>query len=361
MCGMSFISKCLLYGTAFHLWSTFVLVRFNDDTDDDDLPPVTKSGETASGQTSRSGNITGKKVENEGVFIPLSWSQLEEGPLYTPSDPEWHEFAKLSEDRDKLQKIRDELADIVLHSAGSEIAHMLGEPLSLTGFWLVHQFPNRAPPGYVRSGLEIKDGNISWVTKPMDPDIGDRLQFFMKPVHVALAIRDAYLVLFLRQMERFRNPEGGSLGGFDLLNDSSTAPGDERGNWIGQNDQSKLQPPLSDGLKENVPPNTENTNYHPSSVISLLQRLPLPDLGPGSELHLASQAFKLRLNHEEALTLKSARRGAFFVGGPVGLKGPNGFCRFEVRGEYNPANREWRVVEISLKDLNMKRQRALGS
>ena len=85
-----------------------MLVRFNDDTDDDDLPPVTKSGETASGQTSRSGNITGKKVENEGVFIPLSWSQLEEGPLYTPSDPEWHEFAKLSEDRDKLQKIRGE-------------------------------------------------------------------------------------------------------------------------------------------------------------------------------------------------------------------------------------------------------------
>ncbi|KAJ5173978.1 uncharacterized protein N7500_001909 [Penicillium coprophilum] len=358
----SFISKCLLYGTAFHLWSTFVLVRFDDDTDDEDIPPVAKSLETAPGQTSRSGNITGKEVENEGaLFIPLSWSRLQQGELYAASDPEWQEFVKVSKDRKKLQRLRDELAQLVLNHAGRQMTHILGEPLSLTGFWLVHQFPTRAPPGYVRSGLEVKDGNISWVTRPMDPEIGDRLQTFMKPIHVALAIRDAYLILFLRQLDRFRNPEGEPLDGFGLPNNSSAAPGDESANWIGQNDQSKLQPPLADGLNENMPLNTENTNYHPSSVISLLQRLPLPDLGPGSELHLASQAFKLRLNHEEALAPRSARRGAFFISGPVGLKGPHGFCRFEVSGEYDPAKREWRTVEMTLKDLNMRKQKALGS
>ena len=258
------------------------------------------------------------------------------------------------------------------------MSQILGEPLALTGFWLVHQFPNRAPPGYVRSGyvlliskgvvlvltvdrVEIKDDSISWVAKPMDPEIGDRLQTFMKPVHVALAIRDAYLVLLLRQLDRFRKPAGEPLNAFDLLNDFSAAPGDKGGNWISQKDQSKLQPPLGDGLKENMPPNTENTNYHPSSLISLLQRLPLPDLGPGSDIHLASQAFKLRLNHERAQSPGSARRGAFFITGPVGLKGPNGFCRFEVKGEYDPAKREWRTVEMTLKDLNMRRQNALGS
>ncbi|CAG7956550.1 unnamed protein product [Penicillium nalgiovense] len=358
----SFISKCLLYGTAFHLWSTFVLIRFDDDIDDADLPPVTNPEGIAPRQTSlESGKITGKEVENEGaLFIPLGWSRLQQGELYTTSDPEWQEFAKLSKDRKKLEKLRDELATIVLDNAGRQMSRILGEPLSLTGFWLVHQFPNRAPPGYVRSGVEVKNDSISWVSKPMDPEIGDRLQTFMKPVHVALAIRDAYLVLLLRQLDRFRKLAGDPLNAFDLLNDFSAAPGDERGNWIGQKDQSKLQPPLSDGLKENMPPNTENSNYHPSSFISLLQRLPLPDLGQGSDLHLASQAFKLRLNHERAQRPGSARRGAFFITGPVGLKGLNGFCRFEVKGEYDPAKREWRTVEMTLKDLNMRRQKALG-
>ena len=209
--------------------------------------------------------------------------------------------------------------------------------------------------------LEITDKSVSWVTKPMDPDVGDRLQIFMKPVHMVLAIRDAYLVLLLRQLDRLRKPKGEPLDALDFLNDPSTTPSHDTGNWISQQEESNIQPPMTDGLKENMPPNTENSNYHPSSLISLLQRLPLPDLSPGSDLHLASKAFNLRLNNERSRTPGSARRGAFFVAGPVGLKGPNGFCRFEVRGEYDPAKREWRAVEMTLKDLNLRRQRALGS
>lgn len=35
------------------------------------------------------------------------------------------------------------------------MSQILGDPLALTGFWLVHQFPTRAPPGYVRSGYVL--------------------------------------------------------------------------------------------------------------------------------------------------------------------------------------------------------------
>lgn len=87
-----------------------MLIRFDDDTDDADLPPVANLEETAPRQTSLgSGEITGKEVENEGVlFIPLAWSRLQQGELYTTSDPEWQEFVKLSKDRKKLQKLRGE-------------------------------------------------------------------------------------------------------------------------------------------------------------------------------------------------------------------------------------------------------------
>ncbi|KAJ5566982.1 hypothetical protein N7535_006288 [Penicillium sp. DV-2018c] len=367
MYSMSFIAKWLTYGVAFHIWCNFVLIRFlddNDDVDDNDLStPTTNLDQVAAGQTSgQSGEAPVEElVDGNALFIPLAWSRLQEGELYTTSDPEWQEFVKLSKDQKKLQQLRDELAAIVLKIASPRISHLIGASPSIFGFWLVHQFPNRAPPGYVLSGVEITSDGASWVTKPMDPEIGDRLQIFMKPVHVALAIRDAYLLLFLRQLDRFRNPAGEPRDAFDAVNMQSSMSGNKREGWILQQDQSQLQKPLSDGLKENMPVHRENSNYHPSPLISLLQRLPLPDLGPGSELHLASEYFKLRLGLERARTPRSAPRGVFFMAGPVGLKGANGFCRFEVRGEYDPAKPGWRQVDIVVKDINLKQPRAVGS
>jgi hypothetical protein len=119
--------------------------------------------------------------EEDGLFIPLTWSWLQEGELYTASDPEWQEFVTISKDRKKLQKLRgmfetgiiggpgfidgslDELAAIVLKSASESMSQILGSPLSLTGFWLVHQFPPRAPPEYLRSGYvrpQLQSGSI---------------------------------------------------------------------------------------------------------------------------------------------------------------------------------------------------------
>lgn len=46
----------------------------------------------------------------------------------------------------------DELAAIILQSASEQISPFLGSPLSLTGLWLVPQFPSRPPPEYVRAG-----------------------------------------------------------------------------------------------------------------------------------------------------------------------------------------------------------------
>lgn len=357
----TFFTKVFLYGAAFHLWSSFVLVRFDDDAYGADLSTEPSPEETASPQSSAGVDELAEDEVEDGapLFIPLTWSQLREGELYTTSDPEWQQFVQISKDRKKLQKLRNELAAIVLESASSRMSQLLGSPLSLTGFWLVHQFPSRAPPTYLRSGLEITDDGVSWATKPLDPDMGDRLQTFMKPVHVALAIKDAYLVLLRRQLNRLKSPQGQPVDTLETLKENRVLSSKEKLNPLSSHEQSKLQPPVSDALPENVAPN-EGSDLHPSSIISSLQRLPLPNLGPGSDLHLASIAFKLRLNEYRARSPRTPRRGTFFISGPVGVKGPNGFCRFEVRGEYDPAKPGWRTVEMELKDVNPRRQRALG-
>lgn len=358
----SFFTKAFLYGAAFHLWSSFVLVRFDDDDVDDAAPSTEPSLTQAASQRSSSSadELAEEELEDEApLFIPLTWSHLQEGELYSTSDPEWQQFAQIAKDRKKLQKLKNELASIVLESASSRMSQILGSPLSLTGFWLVQQFPPRAPPTYLRSGLEITDDGVSWVTKPLDPDMGDRLQTFMKPMHVVLAIKDAYLVLLRRQLNRLQNPQGRVTGALGPLGKVHVVSSDEELNSVNSHEQSTSQPPNSDALPENVVSKME-PGLHPSSIISSLQRLPLPNLGPGSDFHLASMAFKLRLNEYRARSPRTPRRGTFFVSGPVGMTGPNGFCRFEVRGEYDPAKSGWRTVEMELKDVYHWRQKGLG-
>ncbi|KEY82499.1 hypothetical protein BA78_8724 [Aspergillus fumigatus] len=83
--------------------------------------------------------------------------------------------------------------------------------------------------------------------------------------------------------------------------------------------------------------------------------------GPESDLRAAAVAFKWRLNDCWARELRTPRRGTFLIVGPVGVKGPKGFCRIEVRGEYDPLTSRWTHVSMQLKDLNVFKQRALGN
>lgn len=202
--------------------------------------------------------------------------------------------------------------------------------------------------------IEFADDGVAWATRPIDPEIGDRLQAFMKPIHVALAIKDAYLVLFRRQIARFTGQPTHS----EVTSERRIVFSNNGLSPANHHEQSHLSP---SSVEDSPGGLNQDETLHPSFIISSLQRLPLPDLGPGSDLHLASAAFQLRLKEYQTQVRRTPLRGTFFISGPVGLKGPNGFCRFEVRGEYDPAQREWRTVEMVLRDMNFRKQKPLGS
>ena len=211
--------------------------------------------------------------------------------------------------------------------------------------------------------MEISDIGAHLVTKRMSSEDGDKLRMFMQPIFVALAIKDAYLAVFKRQLLRFRGTslEEGRATNILNLPPSRSAFSPDSGNMDGFGNivQSESQLPLPNNHQEE-PQNDSEYFHHPSSIISSLQRLPLPKIGPGSDLYLALLAFRWRLNDCWARASHTPRRGTFYVNGPVGLKGPRGFCRVEVRGEYDPASSSWTAVQIQLKDLNVFKQRPLG-
>ncbi|RHZ45818.1 uncharacterized protein CDV56_100141 [Aspergillus thermomutatus] len=298
-------------------------------------------------------------------FIPLGWPQLREGKFYSSSDPEWREFVRISRDGRKLQSLKEDLATMALRhaSASNILIQLLGGPLTVTDFWLVHHFPSRGPPEYALSGLEIADTEISWAMRPVSSDTGDRILKCMKPLFVALAARDAYLVLIKRQLSRMgfqvsdriqfgtdslvMPPSGTGLTGLNL---DGSAGCHKTGSQISLADK-----PHGRVTQKNHP------WLNPSSILSSLQWLHLPNFGPESDLRAAAVAFKWRLNDCWTRELRTPRRGTFFIVGPVGLKGPKGFCRVEIRGEYDPSTSRWTNVSMQLKDLNIFKQRALGS
>lgn len=179
------LTTLVVYGTAFHLWSSFVLVQFDDVSDEAETaqaPDVTEKRPRATSYENsvNSADSVEDSIDDYPIHIPLSWPRKREGKFYAASDPEWQEFVKISKDRQKIKSLKgefqgfifgsmqlylhslDELLSVVLNEASQSrlLSHVLGKNLSVSGFWLLHHFPSRAPPeydrlGYVFSGLLV--------------------------------------------------------------------------------------------------------------------------------------------------------------------------------------------------------------
>ncbi|KKK12634.1 hypothetical protein P175DRAFT_0512917 [Aspergillus ochraceoroseus IBT 24754] len=369
-----FFTTCLLYGAAIHIWSSFVLVKFDDPSHDtnnslerfpEDEQDERMQRKSAIDRDRRLSFDKGQSAGSDSVFIPLSWPRLRDGDYYAASDPEWQTFIKIARDRERLKALKDELVSVVLGDASQSglLLRMIGGPFTVTGSWLVHHFPSRAPPVYYRSGLELTDAGTSWVSKAMSDEDGGRLQRCIQPLFVTLAVRDAYLVFWRSLLSRFNfgsSEDEPALTTSNLSYKTSLTSDFKALGRLGDLTRSEPQNTPSPSSQSTTSPSDDDSRLHPSIILSTLQRLPLPKFGPGSDLYAASLAFKRRLNECWARELHAHRRGTFYIAGPVGLKGSKGFCRIEVKGEYDPITCKWISVSMQLKDLSIFNQRPLG-
>ncbi|KAL4981802.1 hypothetical protein BDW68DRAFT_171806 [Aspergillus falconensis] len=329
-----FIANLLLCGVATYFWSSFVPVR-KDDT----------SSNTSSNMDSRkpaerhSVPETTSRNSIKAVFIPTGWTQLQEGKLYAATDPEWKAFVKISKSPEKLQSLKDELTSIVLSEASqsSLLLRMLGPPFTVSGKWLLHHFPSRAPKSYHRTGLEFSGTGVSWVQKPA---ASETICEIIRPSYLALAVLDAYSVLWERFLAHF----------------NATSPVSERACLPDSYMDFKALDKLGDAPQSESP----STHIQPSSILATLRWLPLPKLGPGSDLYDATQVFKKRINECQRSDSRAYRQGTFFIRGPVSLKGSQGSCRIQVEGEYDPVTSEWVSVSMHLNDLTFFNQQPFG-
>jgi hypothetical protein len=94
-----FATTCLLYGAAFHLWSSLLYLQFDGNTETD--RPDDKTANKGVSQVAAD-NV----IEEDCMFIPLGWPRIRPGEPYAPSDAEWKEFVKMAQDKQRLKSLR---------------------------------------------------------------------------------------------------------------------------------------------------------------------------------------------------------------------------------------------------------------
>jgi hypothetical protein len=178
---------------------------------------------------------------------------------------------------------------------------------------------------------------------------------------VAHAVKDAYSVFWKRIVNKFNISDDEQALSLSDQATKTLLPSDLK-TMDNLRETSRPETQLSSSSGSQGSPDQVNgdSHPHPSIFLSILQRLPLPRPGPGSDFYAASLAFKQRLNESWADELRARHSGTFSISGPVGLRGSVGFCRIEVEGEYDPKTSEWVSVSMHLKDMASFKQRPLG-
>jgi hypothetical protein len=117
----------LLYGTAFHLWSSFVLLQFDAAPEDDDSsrrPSMSeKYARTNNNQDDKDATGEMEDFDEDPIHIPLSWPRRHEGKFYAASDPEWQEFAKFARDHKRIRSLKGKLLIILQASRASVLMY----------------------------------------------------------------------------------------------------------------------------------------------------------------------------------------------------------------------------------------------
>ncbi|EHA21616.1 hypothetical protein ASPNIDRAFT_193822, partial [Aspergillus niger ATCC 1015] len=299
-----FLATFLLCGTAIHLLTSFAVLRFDESLYDTDRSPESLPGLDASSTPEKFDRDEYVPPHSEHAvtiqtrFLPLGWPRLHEGNFYAPTDPEWQAFRKLALDKNKLSGLKED---------------------------------------------------------------GDCLHRCMRPLCVAHAIKDAFLVLWSRQISRLSpGLMDEQMSGSFIPLDANLLPSVLQGSdGLDDVSRSVSQPPPQNS-QDGSPSTKDCSRPHTSLCISTLRKLPLPKLGPDSDLRMALLAFKWRLNYCWARNVHTSRRGVMYFSGPVGIRGPRGLCRVEVKGEYDVVRSRWTAISMDIRDLNLFSQRALG-
>jgi len=299
------------------------------------------------------------------LFIPFPGTTKQLKPVpYRGSDPEWQEFVKFSKDKKLAQKVREELAAFVQSVAVKHpiLSIRCGKEMKLRRYWLDVDFPQAAPPGFERKGLEIGDNYIEWRTQPVDSLTVFKIRQALWPSALVQSFWSFTKVMVVDDVKRI----AGMLG----LRSGPPPPSLDQ---LLARHQQLLKGPQAPQLqgKDNTPTQPPTVAQPPKGLPgSSAEKPALMGKGPDEE-ELASKgmafhahffrpimAFKAKLAQTWKPAPNYPPRGSILVSGMVELDSPRAWLVFDVKAAWDPKAKEYdpRSMFIQLRRLQPKKQ-----
>ena len=121
---------------------------------DDDDEQEAAADEEAEEEGDEEGTVVLSLEDDQGSFVPLQTPKQLPRQFYKHSDPEWQEFVKLSNDADRQEEARRDLAEKLVKTASMHklLQQKLGKDIKWSQSWLDFTYPEKAAPEYIRRG-----------------------------------------------------------------------------------------------------------------------------------------------------------------------------------------------------------------
>ncbi|KAL9088732.1 MAG: hypothetical protein Q9165_006041 [Trypethelium subeluteriae] len=318
-------------------------------------------------------------ADEDSLFIPLSLAKRKQRSFYRGSDPEWQEFIKLASDKQRHQKIQEELvALIMMHVTGNvRFSHSLGGAPKAGKIWLDIQFPNGPPPEFERTGILVTEDYIALAKRTSSELDEQRINRALWPSAAFSSIYASMRVLWriqwqkakatlgiqtkptredeqLRQsMQAIQRMQEKHLGRSSRNMSSTPSNGADKS----ASDSNPVQ--AQDSSTAKSAPTAQHAADRPTTTSSL-PKLPSGSLPSGTEVPLVLHVFYANMDKNRLPPKMEPPRGTCVVSGLVEISGSKARATLDVRAAYHPQEAKFIVISAALRSFKLYRQPPMG-
>lgn len=313
-------------------------------------------------------------VVEGSLFIPMTWATKVPRSFYRGSDPEWQEFVKVAKDKERLQKIKNDLVQVVCSGSlqHPRISRQLGKDIKVGKYWVDITFPDGPPQEFDRAGIEIGDGFIAWSHQRITPADQWRLTRALWPkaafdslwattkVLAGINYRRVKQALGWEEADPF-SPEERYRHALEIMQKQQQT---REGKQVGK---AQLEPDGNSGAVVGGSSSAASQNSRSSSGdgkrLPWQLQVPLPSTSGGSnttDFPIAMHVFRSTLSKQWDPKKMEPPRGSFVVQGLVEVRGSNGRVLFDVQSCYDPKEAKFLVVNAGVRNFMRWKQAPRG-
>ncbi|KAF4555968.1 Hypothetical protein D9617_2g059340 [Elsinoe fawcettii] len=382
------IFTILLYTTCVGGYLNWLLADFEIAIEEEEVEEATQDDDQAIESGQGQSEARGADVEQEqdedvfegdedAWFIPVMPARQLPREFYKGTDPEWQEYKKIAPDKEKVQKIFKELANIIGQGLAQlpSTAKIMGKDTKVRRYWLDVDFPYGPPQEYVRKGLEIGHAYVALSEQVISQQQYERQSRILWPSATLSSVYAFYNTLWSFQAKRIKEalgintkPEPGTPE-HRVDHMLRMVQAHEAAQAAKNQAMGKAQPNLNgvdpSAVSPSSAPQSEGRGKSSGMQNGTKDKWYLPTLSLGfpgepAEKTVATLVFANSMRKNSKSKTKEPPRGHFTVNGVLQASGSRAAMMFEVLAFYDPKAGKFSLIEVSPRSIKEWKQAPKG-